>query len=119
MANGDRIVDNTAYTVTQLMDNDSNCQPHSVVNMSELLASSAAAYAHQPNLTAQCQSNSPSYPNISSSFANQGDLNHASLMNKAPVAINGTKKKPLGVPLFNHKNARDWIHKRACYNKDD
>ena len=45
-------------------------------------------------------------------------------MSKAPVANNGTKKKNKtslngGVPLFNHKNARDWIHKRASYNKDD
>ena len=45
-------------------------------------------------------------------------------MSKAPVAINGAKmknKKSLngGVPLFNHKNARDWIHKRAAYDKND
>ena len=43
-------------------------------------------------------------------------------MNNAPVAIKKKKNKTSlngGVPLFNHKNARDWIHKRACYNKDD
>ena len=42
VANGDSIVSNTASLI-----DDSNCQPHSVVNMSELLASSAAAYAHK------------------------------------------------------------------------
>ena len=47
-------------------------------------------------------------------------------MSQAPVSnMNGTKNKTTknslngGVPMFNHKNARDWIHKRAAYNKDD
>ena len=45
-------------------------------------------------------------------------------MNTAPVTMNGTKKKTKnglngGVPLFNHKNARDWIQRRATYDKND
>ena len=45
-------------------------------------------------------------------------------MNHAPVAVNGKNSKLNtilngGVPLFNHKNARDWIQRRANYNKDD
>ena len=42
MANGDSMI----KTKTALID-DSECEPHSIVNMSELLASSAAAYAHK------------------------------------------------------------------------
>ena len=51
-------------------------------------------------------------------------MNHSSIMNKVPVVMNGTKKKAKsalngGVPLFNHKNARDWIQRRANYDKND
>ena len=42
MANGDSMI----KTKSALID-DSECEPHSIVNMSELLASSAAAYAHK------------------------------------------------------------------------
>ena len=42
VANGDSIV-----TKKTSMIDDSECEPHSIVNMSELLASSAAAYAHK------------------------------------------------------------------------
>jgi len=115
VANGDSMIKNK----NALID-DSECQQHSIVNMSELLASSAAAYAHKPSLTAQCQPNG----NPSSSTQYQSDMSHSSIMNTAPVAINGTKKKAKtalngGVPLFNHKNARDWIQRRATYDKND
>ena len=51
-------------------------------------------------------------------------MNHSSIMNTVPVVMNGTKKKAKsalngGVPLFNHKNARDWIQRRANYDKND
>ena len=42
VANGDSMI----KTKSALID-DSECEPHSIVNMSELLASSAAAYAHK------------------------------------------------------------------------
>ena len=42
MANGDSMV-----TKQTSMIDDSEYEPHSIVNMSELLASSAAAYAHK------------------------------------------------------------------------
>ena len=42
VANGDSMIKNK----NALID-DSECQQHSIVNMSELLASSAAAYAHK------------------------------------------------------------------------
>jgi len=115
VANGDSMI----KTKSALID-DSECEPHSIVNMSELLASSAAAYAHKPSLSAQCQSNGQP----SSSTQYQSDMNHSSIMNKVPVVMNGTKKKAKsalngGVPLFNHKNARDWIQRRANYDKND
>jgi len=116
VANGDRGIRNPAT----ILEEDENNPTHAVVNMSELLASSAAAYAHKPSLTAETQSNGHS----SSSTKTQSELNHSNLMNHAPVAVNGKNKKLNtilngGVPLFNHKNARDWIQRRANYNKDD
>lgn len=116
MANGDRVI----RTPTTILEEDENNPTHAVVNMSELLASSAAAYAHKPNLTAEPQSNGHSL----SLTKTQSELNHANLINHAPVAVNGKNKKLNtvfngGVPLFNHKNARDWIQRRAAYNKDD
>lgn len=121
MANGNGSAGNTTNEVySASLMNDQNCKPHSVVNMSnmsEILASSAAAYAHGPNLLPQSQSNGTS---SSSLVSQQDELSHTSVMSKAPVAkTNGIKKKPIGVPMFNHKNTRDWIHKRAAYNKED
>ena len=46
VANGDSMIKNK----NALID-DSECEPHSIVNMSELLASSAAAYAHKVEYT--------------------------------------------------------------------
>lgn len=120
VGNGADSVGNT--TSTNLMD-EGNCPPHhSIVDLDQLLASSAAAYAHKPNLSTHYETDNPC--SSLQEQPQQHDLNHASIMGKAPVAINGTKKKNKtslngGVPLFNHKNARDWIHKRAAYNKDD
>ena len=42
VANGDSMIKNKSALI-----DDSECEPHSIVNMSELLASSAAAYAHK------------------------------------------------------------------------
>ena len=43
VANGDRVIRNPAT----ILEEDENNPTHAVVNMSELLASSAAAYAHK------------------------------------------------------------------------
>ena len=43
VANGDRVIRNPAT----ILEEDENSPTHAVVNMSELLASSAAAYAHK------------------------------------------------------------------------
>jgi hypothetical protein len=85
VANGDRGIRNPAT----ILEEDENNPTHAVVNMSELLASSAAAYAHKPSLTAETQSNGHS----SSSTKTQSELNHSNLMNHAPVAVYGKNKK--------------------------
>ena len=74
----------------------------------------------QPNVSSQYHSESA--PTLTSPL--HQDANHSNIMGKAPVVVNGATKKTKstlngGIPLFNHKNARDWIHKRAAYNKDD
>ena len=84
------------------------------------LVSILSIFVFQPSLSAQCQSNGQP----SSSTQYQSDMNHSSIMNTVPVVTNGTKKKAKsalngGVPLFNHKNARDWIQRRANYDKND
>ena len=52
MANGDSMIKNKSALI-----DDSECEQHSIVNMSELLASSAAAYAHK--VTAKTIKNDP------------------------------------------------------------